>query len=235
MMARFVRNAFATVTSLAALAAAGACTGNDLAPSTFPASDADTSCTGAVDSLPANPPPGTLVRAITFHVTNDSGQPRWVQTGADDGCSTFDLVRGGAPFTLVPPAACGCECKAPEPRTSYTRLAPGESVDLPWNGLVYQLRQTCVTGAAFGCAEGETREILTATASPAPVTRYDGVLHVESIEPPGCSAQSGSALFACGAEGAVPGQCAHGTGAAHFELVLPAPDVAPQSIPVSLK
>jgi hypothetical protein len=167
-------------------------------------------------------------------VTNDSGQTRWVQTTADDGCATFDLVRGGAPFTLAAPAACGCECNAPAPRTSYTRLAPGESVDLRWDGLVYQLGSTCVTGAAFGCADGVSREVLTATASAAPSTRYDGVLHVESIAPPGCTAQTSSNVEICGGAGAVAGRCAHGTGEARFPLLLTS-DATPTVIPVSLK
>jgi len=223
------------VTALSSVAAlVVACASNDLAPSTFDASDASSSCTSPIETLPVSPPPGTVVRAVSFHVTNDSGQPRWVQTSADDGCSTFDLVRGGAPFAVVPPAACGCDCKAPEPRTSYTRLAPGESLDLRWDGLVYQVGGTCVGGAAFGCKDGETREVLTASASAALSTRYVGVLHVESVEPPGCIAQPASMIVACGAEGAVPGRCAHGTGEARFDFLLGS-DAAPESIPVSLK
>jgi hypothetical protein len=225
---------FASAATAGALVLAVACGSNDLGPSTFDADAAPASCSGAVTSLPSSTSSGTIRSAITFHVTNDSGQPRWVQTTADDGCSTFDLLRGGAPFPLAEPAVCGCDCKAPEPRTSYTRLAPGESVDLHWDGLVYRLLTTCVTGAVFGCAEGVTREILTATASAAPAARYDGVLHVESIEPPGCTAQPSSVVETCGAEGAVPGRCAHGTGEARFSLVLTG-DAAPAPIPVSLK
>jgi len=234
MKGLFVTGTFASVASTAAFTLVVACsTSNDLAPSTFDA-DAATSCPNPVESLPATVPSGTIIRAISFHVTNDSDQPRWVQTTADEGCSTFDLVRGGAPFVVVPPAPCGCECKAPEPRTSYTRLAPGESVDVHWDGLVYLLAGTCVTGAAFGCPQGVSREVLTGSASAALATRYDGVVHVESIEPPGCTAQAASAVVTCGAEGAVPDRCAHGVGEVRFSFVLGS-DAAPMSFPVSLK
>lgn len=230
MMARLLEAVFA---SLAVVAVA--CGTSESGPSTFAASSAE-SCAPALEQpLPATPPPGTIIRAITLHVTNDSGQSRWVQTGADDGCAIFDLVRGGAPFRIAPPQACGCDCKAPEPRTSYTRLVPGESVDLPWNGVVYQLVSTCVTGEAFGCEKGVAQEILTAIGSAALASHYDGLLHVESVEPPGCTAAPGSPVFTCGAEGAVPGRCAHGTGEARFDLVLASADAAPESIPVSLK
>jgi hypothetical protein len=218
-MSSAFKNALASVATVGTtLLLAAACASNALEPSTFTSPDASATCNGPVEALPATVPSGTVLRAITFHVTNDSGQTRWVQTTADDGCAAFDIVRGGAPFALAAPFTCGCQCTAPAPRVGFARLAPGEAVDLHWDGLVYQLSSACVTGPAFGCLDNEYREIPTATAFAARPTRYDGVLHVESIEPPAAFAD----------------RCAHGTGEARFALTL-GTDLAPQTIPVSLK
>lgn len=209
------RGAVAGTTLLVAVA----CSNNStLAPSSFSSGDVVAACNNPTTSLPASTSTGTVRRAITFHVTNDSGQTRWVQTAADEGCAPFDVVRGGAAFVLAEPAVCGCSCAAPAPRIAFARLAPGEAVDLQWDGLVYQNTATCVTGPAFGCADNESREIATATGSAALPSRYDGVVHVESVEPPASFAD----------------RCAHGTGEARFAITL-GNDPAPQTIPVSLK
>jgi hypothetical protein len=225
-----------SVASVAALAVA--CASNTL-PSTFGSASggggAEDICSTPNPSTPARVvPSGTSIRAIAIHVTNDSGGPRWVQTGGDEGCAIFDVLRGGSPLALVPPALCGCDCQSPQLHATYTRLAPGESVDLHWDGVQYQLTLVCVTGTANGCPNGETKETIAASGLASPPTNYTGVLHVESIEPPGCAPRDGSPIWACDAKGAVPSECAHGTGQARFPLAL-TNGAASSTIPVSLK
>ena len=209
---------------LFSVAAGVACTSPGASDSSFadPSAGAQL-CANPVTEVPAPAPAvAPAARAIVFHVTNRSKQFRWVQTAGDDGCSPFDVLRGGAPLAVVAPHACGCDCKAPEPRTAYRRLGPGDTLDLSWNGLAQQITYVCVTGKTFGCADGQVASLPTSTPFAAAALHYDVALHVETSAPAGCDEQS-DGTWPCGAKGIAEGAgCAHGLGNVKAQLTLDA-------------
>lgn len=190
---------------------------SELGPSSFDSQSAAI-CSGPVTELPPAAP--VKARAIAFHVINRSSQPRWVQIEGDEGCSPFDVLRGGAPIPIAPTRVCGCDCKAAEPRAAYKRLAPGETLDLSWDGIAQRQSLLCVTGKSFGCAEGQRLSMPTSTPYVANALHYDVALHVETAAPAGCSEQPDGSWL-CGGDGIAPGTtCVHGAGKATALLSL---------------
>ena len=210
---RLPRLALALFALFAVAASVVACSSSQaLPPSGFDAQSSAERCNGPiVTDMPAATP--VTARAIPFHVTNRSSQARWVQTAGDEGCSPFDVLRGGAPIPITPTRVCGCDCKAAEPRAVvYKRLAPGEALDLSWDGIAQQQSLLCVTGEKFGCADGQVLSMPTSTPYVANALHYDIAIHVETAAPAGCTEQPDGS-WQCGGEGIAPGTtCVHGLG-----------------------
>jgi hypothetical protein len=164
-----------------------------------------------VTDLPP-PPPAPASRAIVFHVTNRASGARWVHTAGDDECAAFDVLRGGSPLAIVPTRVCGCSCAPAVPRATYRKLAPGETLEITWDGIAHAPSGLCVTGERFGCGAGEIVTMQTSIPYAATALHYDVVLHVESALPSSCSEQ-GDGSWTCGAEGIAAGTtCVRGLG-----------------------
>lgn len=146
--------------------------------------------------------PRLPTQTVTLHLTNTSSSVRWIATQGNQ-CSTIDIERAGTSVPQMPGFQCLCECPSPgEARvTQFTKLAPGESTDIPWLAQRLELCSQTYDCGQNGWPGGPMQTRWVSAVQPLSAGPVTARLAVESELPPSCHDDGGKA--SCDVSGGV--------------------------------